>query len=219
MTLADFEQQVFATGFRMEPAKRRLIVAMSGASGQIYGIRLLEVLRAARQQGDSIETHLVLSEAAGITITQETDYTPRQVEALADVVYRQRDIGAAIASGSFATLGMDVAQCSIKTLSAIANCYSSDLTSRAADVQLKEGRPLLLLLRETPLHLGHIRLMAQAAEAGAIIMPPAPAFYSRPQTLDDIVNGTVGRVLARLGIENELYYRWLGVGQAARDDS
>lgn len=227
MTLADFEQQVFATGFRMEPAKRRLIVAMSGASGQIYGIRLLEVLRAARQPDSSgqsatepaIETHLVLSEAAGITITQETDYTPRQVEALADVVYRQRDIGAAIASGSFATLGMVVAPCSIKTLSAIANCYSSDLTSRAADVQLKEGRPLLLLLRETPLHLGHIRLMAQAAEAGAIIMPPAPAFYSRPQTLDDIVNGTVGRVLARLGIENELYYRWLGVGQAARDDS
>ncbi len=199
---------------------------MSGASGQIYGIRLLEVLRAARQHPaisgrslddgsqsptePSIETHLVLSEAAGITITQETDYTPRQVEALADVVYRPRDIGAAIASGSFATLGMVVAPCSIKTLSAIANCYSADLLSRAADVQLKEGRPLLLLVRETPLHLGHIRLMAQAAEAGAIIMPPVPAFYSRPQTVDDIVDGTVGRILARLGIENELYYRWLG---------
>ena len=187
---------------------------MSGASGQIYGIRLLEVLRAARQQGDvgqTIETHLVLSEAAGITITQETSYTPRQVEALADVVYRPRDIGAAIASGSFATMGMVVAPCSIKTLSAIANCFSSDLTSRAADVQLKEGRPVVLLVRETPLHLGHIRLLAQAAEAGAIIMPPAPAFYSRPQTVDDIVDGTVGRVLARLGIENELYHRWLGV--------
>ena len=193
---------------------RRLIVAMSGASGQIYGIRLLQVLRAARQAGDpgpAIETHLVLSEAAGITIAQETDYTPRQVEAMADAVYRPRDIGAAIASGSFATLGMVVAPCSIKTLSAIANCFSADLTSRAADVQLKEGRTLLLLLRETPLHLGHIRLMAQAAEAGAIIMPPAPAFYSRPQTVDDIVDGTVGRVLARLGIENELYHRWLGV--------
>ena len=201
----------------MEPAQRRLIVAMSGASGQIYGIRLLEVLSAARQ-GDSIETHLVLSEAAGITITQETSYTPRQVEAMADVVYRQRDIGAAIASGSFDTLGMVVAPCSNKTLSAIANCYSSDLTSRAADVQLKEGRRLLLLLRETPLHLGHIRLMAQAAEAGAIIMPPVPAFYSRPKTVDDIVNGTVGRMLARLGIENELYYRWLGVRQAVQDD-
>lgn len=211
----------------MIPSTPRLIVAMSGASGQIYGIRLLEVLRAARQRstssgqpvtGPAIETHLVVSEAAGITITQETSYTPRQVEALADVVYRQRDIGAAIASGSFDTLGMVVAPCSIKTLSAIANCYSSDLTSRAADVQLKEGRPLLLLLRETPLHLGHIRLMAQAAEAGAIIMPPVPAFYSRPQTVDDIVNGTVGRMLARLGIANELYYRWLGVGQAAHDD-
>lgn len=197
----------------MTPDVKRLIVAMSGASGQIYGIRLLEVLRAAREQGApgaSIETHLVLSEAAGITITQETDYTPRQVETLADMVYRQRDIGAAIASGSFETLGMVVAPCSIKTLSAIANCYSSDLTSRAADVQLKEGRPLLLLVRETPLHLGHIRLMAQAAEAGAIIMPPVPAFYSRPQSVDDIVAGTVGRMLARLGIENELYYRWLG---------
>lgn len=199
-------------------AINRLIVALTGASGQIYGIRLLETLAAARRAGDekaAIETHLVLSEAAGITITQETDYTPRQVEALADVVYRQRDIGAAIASGSFETLGMVVAPCSIKTLSAIANCYSNDLTSRAADVQLKEGRPLLLLVRETPLHIGHIRLMAQAAEAGAIIMPPVPAFYSRPQTVDDVVNGTVGRMLARLGIENELYYRWLGVGQAA----
>lgn len=192
---------------------------MSGASGQIYGIRLLEVLRAARQQADvsqAIETHLVMSEAAGITITQETRYTPRQVEALADVVYRQRDIGAAIASGSFATLAMVVAPCSIKTLSAIATCYSADLISRAADVQLKEGRPLLLLVRETPLHLGHIRLMAQAAEAGAIIMPPVPAFYSRPQSVDDIVNGTVGRMLARMGIENELYFRWLGVGSAER---
>jgi 4-hydroxy-3-polyprenylbenzoate decarboxylase len=204
-------------GERVTSDVKRLIVALSGASGQIYGIRLLEVLRAARQ-GEFIETHLVLSEAAGITITQETSYTPRQVESLADVVYRQRDIGAAIASGSFGTLGMVVAPCSIKTLSAVANCYSSDLTSRAADVQLKEGRPLLLLVRETPLHLGHIRLMAQAAEAGAIIMPPVPAFYSRPQTVDDIVNGTVGRMLARLGIENELYYRWLGTRNVKTND-
>ncbi|MFZ2489656.1 MAG: UbiX family flavin prenyltransferase [Anaerolineae bacterium] len=195
-------------------AQRRLIVALSGASGQLYGIRLLEVLREARASGqpDAIETHLVISDAARITIAQETDLTPRQVEALADHVYRARDIGAAIASGSFNTLGMVVAPCSIKTLSAIATCYSADLTSRAADVQLKEGRPLLLLVRETPLHLAHLRMMTQAAEAGAIIMPPVPAFYSRPQTLDDIVNGTVGRMLARLGIENELYHRWLGVG-------
>ena len=172
----------------MSPTKR-LIVALSGASGQIYGIRLLEVLRAARDQigagsgqtpaAPPIETHLVISEAAGIAIAQETDFSPRQVEALADVVYRPRDIGAAIASGSFATLGMVVAPCSIKTLSAIANCYSSDLVSRAADVQLKEGRPLLLLVRESPLHLGHIRLMAR---------PPRPARPScrprRPSTAD-----------------------------------
>ena len=203
-----------------QTTSRRLIVAMSGASGQIYGIRLLQILRAARQESDpgqTIETHLVMSEAARITITQETDFTPRDVEALANVVYRQRDIGAAIASGSFATLGMVVAPCSIKTLSAIANCFSSDLTSRAADVQLKEGRPLLLLVRETPLHLNHLRLMVQATEAGAIIMPPVPAFYSRPASIDDLVDGTVGRMLARLGIENELYYRWLGTRAAGND--
>jgi len=200
---------------------RRLIVAMSGASGQIYRIRLLQVLRAARQQGDpgqSVETHLVMSEAARITIAQETDLTPRDVEALADVVYRPRDIGAAVASGSFETLGMVVAPCSIKTLSAVANCFSSDLTSRAADVQLKEGRPLLLLVRETPLHLNHLRLMVQAAEAGAIIMPPVPAFYSRPTSIDDIVDGTVGRMLARLGIDNELYYRCLGTRAALSEE-
>ena len=201
-------------------SSRRLIVAMSGASGQIYGIRLLQVLRSARTNGDpgqAVETHLVMSEAAGITITQETDLTPREVEALADVVYRPRDIGAAIASGSFATAGMVVAPCSIKTLSAIANCFTNDLTSRAADVQLKEGRPLLLLVRETPLHLNHLRLMVQAAEAGAVIMPPVPAFYSRPASIDDLVDGTVGRMLARLGIENELYYRWLGTRAAGND--
>ena len=201
-------------------SSRRLIVAMSGASGQIYGIRLLQVLRAARAEGDpgqTVETHLVMSEAAGITITQETDLTPRDVEALADVVYRPRDIGAAIASGSFATAGMVVAPCSIKTLSAIANCFTNDLTSRAADVQLKEGRPLLLLVRETPLHLNHLRLMVQAAEAGVVIMPPVPAFYSRPASIDDLVDGTVGRMLARLGIENELYYRWLGTRAAGND--
>lgn len=194
---------------------RRLIVALSGASGQIYGIRLLQVLRRAREQdaAHALETHLVISDAARITIAQECDLSVRQVEALADHIYRPMDIGAAIASGSFITVGMVVAPCSIKTLSAIATCYSADLTSRAADVQLKEGRPLLLLVRETPLHLGHLRMMTQAAEAGAIIMPPAPAFYSRPQTVDDLINGTVGRMLARLGIDNDLYFRWLGVGK------
>ncbi len=186
---------------------RRLIIGMSGASGQIYGIRLLEVLRAA----PDVETHLVLSQAARMTIAQETDYTPRDVEALAHVVHRTADIGATIASGSFETAGMIVAPCSIKSLSAIAHSFDNDLISRAADVQLKEGRPVLLLVRETPLHLGHLELMAQAARHGCIIFPPVPAFYGRPQTVDDLVNGTVGRVLARMGFENDLYHRWMGM--------
>jgi 4-hydroxy-3-polyprenylbenzoate decarboxylase len=186
---------------------KRLIVAMSGASGQIYGIRLLEVLRDAPE----VETHLLMSPAARITIAQETDWDPRDVEALANVVYRPGDIGAALASGSFETAGMIVAPCSIKTLSAIANSYAADLTARAADVQLKEGRPVLLMVRETPLHLGHIELMAQAAKIGCVIFPPVPAFYARPKTLDDVVNGTVGRMLARIGFDNDLYYRWLGM--------
>lgn len=191
---------------------KRLIVGLSGASGQIYGIRLLEVLR---QTGD-VETHLVLTQAARITIAQETDWDVRDVERLAHVVYRPADISAAIASGSFATAGMIVAPCSIKTLSAIAHSYTDDLLSRAADVQCKEGRPVLLMVRETPLHLGHLELMVHAARIGYIIFPPVPAFYSRPATLDDIVNGTVGRMLARIGLDNPLYYRWLGVGVAAR---
>jgi 4-hydroxy-3-polyprenylbenzoate decarboxylase len=191
---------------------RRLIIGMSGASGQIYGIRLLEVLRDAAE----VETHLVISPSAAMTIAQETAYTPRDVEALADVVYRPADIGAAIASGSFETSGMIVAPCSIKSLSAIARSFDDDLLIRAADVQLKEGRPVLLMVRETPLHLGHLELMTQAARIGCIICPPVPAFYSRPATIDDIVNGTVGRVLARMGFENALYHRWLGMREAAK---
>jgi 4-hydroxy-3-polyprenylbenzoate decarboxylase len=186
---------------------RRLVIAMSGASGQIYGIRLLEVLRDAPE----VETHLVMSQAARMTVVQETDYDPRDVEALANVVYRPGDIGAAIASGSFETAGMIVAPCSIKSLSGIANSFGDDLIVRAADVQMKEGRPVLLMVRETPLHLGHLELMTQAARIGYIIFPPVPAFYARPHTLDDLVNGTVGRVLARIGIDNDLYYRWLGM--------
>ncbi len=186
---------------------KRLIVGMTGASGQIYGIRLLQALRAVGE----VETHLVLTPAARITIVQETDWTPRAVEALADVVYRPNDIGAAIASGSFPTAGMIVAPCSIKSLSAIAHSYTDDLLSRAADVQIKEGRPVLLMVRETPLHSGHLQLMLQAARLGCVIFPPVPAFYSRPQTLDDVVRGTVGRMLARIGLDNELYYRWAGV--------
>jgi 4-hydroxy-3-polyprenylbenzoate decarboxylase len=191
-----------------EPA-RRLVVGMTGASGQIFGIRLLEVLRSTMD----VETHLVLSPAARITMVEETDWAPRDVEALASTSYRPNDIGAAIASGSFPTAGMIVVPCSIKSLSAIANSYADDLITRAADVQLKEGRPLLLVVRETPLHLGHIELMAQAARIGCIIFPPVPAFYSRPRTVDDIVNSLVGRMLARLGFENELYYRWLGISR------
>jgi len=189
--------------------KQRLIVAISGASGAIYGIRLLEILQA----NPDIETHLILSAAGRLTIAQETDRSAPDVQALADVVYKPNNVGASIASGSFVTAGMIVAPCSIKTLSAIAHSYTSDLISRAADVQLKEGRKLLLMVRETPLHLGHLRLMAQAAELGAIIMPPVPNWYARPASTDEIVNGTVGRALLRLGIENEIYYQWPGLKQ------
>jgi 4-hydroxy-3-polyprenylbenzoate decarboxylase len=183
--------------------QRRLVVGITGASGVILGVRLLEALRPA-----PVETHLVLSPAARATIPQETDWKVTDILALADVVYNHADIGAAIASGSFHTDGMVVIPCSIKTLSAIANSYADDLISRAADVTLKEGRPLLLVVRESPLHRGHLRQMSLAAEAGAIIFPPVPAFYARPATVDDIINNIVGRVLARLGIENELYLKW-----------
>jgi len=182
----------------------RIIVAISGASGVIYGIRLLQALHAT----PNIETHLVVSAAAKQTIAAETAWTLKDVEALAHTVHDVRQIGASIASGSFVTRGMIVIPCSIKSLSAIANSYSADLIARAADVTLKEGRPLILVVRETPLHLGHLRLMTQATEMGAIIFPPMPAFYSKPHTLDDVINGTVGRILARIGVENNLYTRW-----------
>lgn len=186
--------------------QKRLVIGISGASGAVYGIRLLEVLA----QRAEVETHLVITRTARLVITQETDHTVAQVEALADHVYAPDDLTASIASGSFATSGMLVAPCSIKSLSAIANSYAADLVSRAADVTLKEGRPLVLVVRETPLHLGHLRLMARAAEIGAVIFPPVPAFYGRPQSVAEIVDTAVGRVLARLGIENALYTRWEG---------
>jgi 4-hydroxy-3-polyprenylbenzoate decarboxylase len=186
---------------------RRLIVGLTGASGVIYGIRLLQVLR----QGGEIETHLVLSQAAKATMAQETNWKISDVEALASVTHDPKDIGASIASGSFVTMGMVIAPCSIKTLSAVANSYSADLMSRAADVCLKEGRPVILCVRETPLHLGHLRLMTQAAEIGATILPPVPAFYGNPQTVAEIVDGTVGRILLRLGIDNDLYTQWKGM--------
>ena len=190
----------------MSETPKRLIVGLSGASGQIYGIRLLQALKDM----PGFESHLVITRAARVTIQEETDWTVPRVEALAGRVYRPGDVGAAIASGSFSAAGMIVAPCSIKTLSAIANSYADDLLARAADVQLKEGRPLLLMVRETPLHLGHLELLAHAARIGCIIFPPVPAFYAHPRTLDDIVDATVGRVLARIGIENELYTRWGG---------
>lgn len=187
----------------------RLVVGISGASGVIYGIRLLEVLRAV----PDVETHLVMTTAARQTIAQETDWVVKDVEALAHTVYANSEIGAAIASGSFATRGMVIIPCSIKTLSAVAQSYSNELIARAADVTLKEARPLVLVVRETPFHLGHLRLMTQAAEIGAVIFPPLPAFYARPRTLDDMVNFTVGRILSRLGFANDLFKQWTGLRQ------
>lgn len=183
----------------------RIVVALTGASGAILGIRALEMLKA---QG--IESHLILSAAAQVTIAQETDRRVSDVLKLASVSYERTDIAAAIASGSFATRGMIIIPCSIKTLSAVANSYADDLIARAADVTLKEGRPLVLVVRETPLHRGHLRLMDLAARAGAVIFPPVPAFYGRPQTVDDLVTATVGRALLRLGIDNPGYVRWQG---------
>jgi 4-hydroxy-3-polyprenylbenzoate decarboxylase len=188
-------------------APARLVVGISGASGVILGIRLLEALRSLE-----IESHLIISPAARVTIAQETHWKLTDVQALAHVSYSDKDIAAAVASGSFATLGMVVIPCSIKTLSVIANSYSADLLSRAADVTLKEGRPLVLVVREAPLHPGHLHLMSQAAQAGAVIFPPVPAFYAHPQSLEEVVDNIVGRVLSRMGIDNELYSRWTGPG-------
>ncbi|MCU3539936.1 UbiX family flavin prenyltransferase [Enterobacter hormaechei subsp. steigerwaltii] len=187
---------------------KRLIVGISGASGAIYGVRLLQVLRDVA----GVETHLVMSQAARQTLSLETDLSLRDVQALADVVHDARDIAASISSGSFKTAGMVILPCSIKTLSGIVNSYTDTLVTRAADVVLKERRPLVLCVRETPLHLGHLRLMMQAAELGAVIMPPVPAFYHRPQTLDDVINQTVNRVLDQFDIDlpEDLFTRWQG---------
>ncbi len=187
---------------------KRLIIGISGASGAIYGIRMLEALRDVPE----VETHLVMSTAASTTISLETAYTPEQVMALADVVYRFKDIAASLASGSFKTGGMVVIPCSMKTLAGIANSFSDNLLLRAADVVLKERRRLALVVRETPLHLGHLRLMTQATEMGAIIAPPLPAFYHQPRSLDDVINQTVNRVLDLMAIElpTDLFTRWAG---------
>lgn len=183
---------------------RRLIIGISGASGAIYGIRALEALSNV----PDVETHLVMSPSARRTIVDETDWKPSAVEALADVVHPHGDIGASISSGSYLTAGMIVAPCSIKTLSEIANSHNDNLLTRAADVCLKERRPLVLIVREAPLHLGHLELMTRVARYGAVIMPPMPAFYNRPKTLDDIVNHTVGKALDQFGIRHALMKRW-----------
>jgi 4-hydroxy-3-polyprenylbenzoate decarboxylase len=185
---------------------QRLIVAITGASGAIYGIRALEILRAVAD----VETHVILTPAALRTITEETEFRIEEVRELADRLYDYRDIGAAISSGSYKTMGMLVAPCSVRALSGIANCHDSELTVRAADVCLKERRRVVLLFRETPLHAGHIALMDQATRNGAIVMPPVPAFYHRPQTIGDIVDQTVGRALDLFGIETQVVKRWSG---------
>jgi len=191
--------------------ERRMVIAITGASGAIYGIRALEILR----ERPEVETHLVISDSGRATITQETRRSLDEVRSLADVVHPFRELGASIASGSFRTDGMLVAPCSIRTLSAIANCATGDLVSRAADVVLKERRRLVLLVRETPLHAGHLRLMLQATENGAIVMPPVPAFYAEPASIEDLVDHTVGRALDLLGIDTELVNRWAGMGNWA----
>jgi 4-hydroxy-3-polyprenylbenzoate decarboxylase len=183
--------------------QKRLIIGIAGASGVIYGVRMLEVLK---NQG--IETHLIISDAGKLNIRIETDYDVDEVLAMADVTYNNKDIAASVASGSFLTMGMVVAPCTVKTLSGIANSFNDNLLIRAADVQLKEKRKLVLLFRETPLHTGHLRLLTQAADMGAHIIPPVPAFYHHPKTIDDIINQSVGKVLDYIGIEHDLFKRW-----------
>lgn len=187
---------------------KKIIVGISGASGAIYGIRLLKIL----QPLPNIETHLIISAAGARTITLETDWSPADVEALADATYHRNNIAAAIASGSFKTDGMVVIPCSMKTLSGMAYSFSDNLLLRAADVVLKDRRRLVIVSRETPLHLGHLRAMTQLTEMGAIIAPPMPAFYHKPQTIDDIINQTVNRVLdlLNLTLPTDLFQRWQG---------
>jgi 4-hydroxy-3-polyprenylbenzoate decarboxylase len=185
----------------------RLVIGISGSSGAIYGIRMLEMLRTFEE----VETHLVMSRYGRLNIELETDYQPKDVEALADVVHNERNQAASISSGSFGVDGMIVAPCSMKTLSAIVHSYADTLLVRAADVCLKERKQLVLMPRETPLHTGHCKLLYEASQLGAIIAPPMPAFYTRPQSLDDLVNHSVGRVLDLFGLDSGALKRWQGV--------
>jgi len=187
------------------PSERPVLVGITGATGVVFGV---ETVRALKEM--NIPVHLVVSEMGAYTLAHETDVTLDDLRRMADVTYANKDVGEAVASGSFRTRGMIVAPCSVKTLSGIANAFDHNLVIRAADVTLKERRPLVLLVRETPLHKGHIDLMARAADAGAIIMPPVPAFYHKPTTIMDIVHHTVGRALDVMGIEHERLERWNG---------
>ena len=191
---------------------RRMVVGISGASGVVYGVRLLQLLRQM-----DIETHLVMSRSAQVTLAHESDYSVADVRALATVCYSNTDIGAAISSGSFPVMGMIVAPCSIKTLSEIATGVTSGLLSRAADVTLKERRRLVLMVRETPLHLGHLRSMTSVTEAGAIVYPPVPAFYAKPASLEQMVDHTLGRVLDLFEIDNTAVSRWSGLNSIKND--
>jgi 4-hydroxy-3-polyprenylbenzoate decarboxylase len=182
-----------------------LIVAITGATGVVYGVEMLRVLKDL-----GVETHLILSEAAATNLALETKYTVDEVKALATVAYNNKDVGAAPASGSFRTRGMIVAPCTVKSLSAIATSFTYNLVVRAADVTLKEGRKLVLMVRETPLHKGHLKLMAQAADLGAVILPPMPAFYHHPETLMDVIHQSLGKALDQFGIEHDLFQRWAG---------
>lgn len=195
-----------------EGYSNRLVVGISGASGTIYGVRLLEVLRDI-----AIETHLIMTETAKRVAELEAGYTAEQVEALADVVYGNDEMDAAVSSGSFQTMGMIIAPCSIKSLSGIAHSYDDTLLTRAADVVLKERHKLVLVVRETPLHLGHLRLMTAATETGAVILPPVPGFYCQPKTIADIIDHTVGKMLDQFGLESHLFERWPGGCGPRRD--
>jgi 4-hydroxy-3-polyprenylbenzoate decarboxylase len=195
--------------------KKRLIIGISGATGAIYGVRMLEILA----KFDDIETHLVMSKAGRMTIQVETPFSVKDVEALADVVHDINNVGASISSGSFRTEGMVIAPCSMKSMGAIAHSLGGDLLVRGADVVLKERKKLVLVVRETPLHLGHLEAMASLTRMGAVIFPPVPAFYHRPKTLDDIINQTVTRILDQFDIDVKLFHRWDDEGMSRHPDA
>ena len=185
---------------------KRIIVGISGASGPQYGIRLLEVLKEL----EDVETHLIITEAAKKNIQLESDWKVKEVEALADFVYKNNNLAASISSGSFRTEGMVVAPCSVKTLSGLANSFNTNLLIRAGDVTLKEKRKLILIFRETPIHLGHLRLMTHLAKIGATLMPPVPAFYHHPKSIQDLIDHTIGKILDHFGFDHQLFHRWEG---------